>query len=63
MPAHGIGLRNSLREPDAIAQLWRSFADLGELERHLIDNQGLSAEETTETLVKKLALEEIQVTG
>ncbi len=43
-----------LREPDAIAQLWRSFADLGELERHLIDNEGMTAEETTETLVEKL---------
>jgi predicted kinase len=52
-----------LREPDAIAQLWQGFADLGELERHVIDNEGISAEETTEALVEKLALEEIQVTG
>ena len=51
-----------LREPDAIAQLWQGFADLGELERHVIDNEGLSAEETTEALVEKLALEEIQIT-
>ncbi len=52
-----------MREPDAIAQLWQSFADLGALERYVIDNEGLSVDETTETLVKKLALEEIQVTG
>jgi predicted kinase len=52
-----------LREPAVITQLWQGYADLGELERHVIDNEGMTAEETTETLVEKLALEEIQVTG
>ena len=43
-----------LREPDAIAQLWRGYTELGDLERHVFDNAEPSAEETAEMLVERL---------
>jgi predicted kinase len=39
-----------LREPAAITQLWNGFADLGELERHVIDNNGQAPERTVADL-------------
>ena len=42
-------------EAAAIEQLWRSFADLGDLERNAIDVGGMDAEEVSETLAQRLA--------
>lgn len=39
----------------AIEQLWRSFADLGDLERNVIDVDGRDPEETADLLSRRLA--------
>jgi tRNA uridine 5-carbamoylmethylation protein Kti12 len=39
----------------AIEQLWQSFADLGDLERHAIDVDGQGPEEAADLLSQKLA--------
>ena len=39
----------------AIEQLWRSFADLGDLERNVVDVDGKDSEETADLLSRKLA--------
>jgi adenylate kinase family enzyme len=38
----------------AITQLWESFQDLGDLERHVIDNDGVAPEQTAAVLVEDL---------
>ena len=42
-------------ESDAIEQLWRSFADLGSLERNVIDVEGRDPEEAADLLSRALA--------
>jgi hypothetical protein len=37
-----------------VEQLWNGFADLGELERHVIDNGELTAEQTTDLVAERL---------
>jgi predicted kinase len=37
-----------------IVQLWESFRDLGHLERHVIDNDGVTPEQTTAILLEHL---------
>ena len=41
-------------DPDAIAQLWAEFADLGELEGHTVDVTGLSPEEAADAIARLL---------
>jgi hypothetical protein len=38
-----------------IEQLWRSFADLGEVERHALDVDGRIPEEVADLLGRRLA--------
>ena len=38
--------RSRLSDPSVIEQLWSSFANLGPLERHVIDTDDRNAEET-----------------
>ena len=45
----------SLADPDAVERLWRSFADLGELEPHAIDVEGRDAGEVAEALARRLS--------
>jgi predicted kinase len=47
--------RVPLAEPAVIEQLWQSFADLGELERHVIDLDGQSPEEAADLVTEHLA--------
>jgi predicted kinase len=42
-------------EPEAIAQLWGEFADLGSLERHVIDVEGLNPEQAADAIELLLA--------
>jgi hypothetical protein len=44
-----------LADPDAIAQLWDSFAELGELERNVIDAAANGPEETADRLALGLS--------
>lgn len=44
-----------LAEPDVIERLWDSFSDLGALERHVIDVDGMSPEGAAEALASRLA--------
>jgi predicted kinase len=44
-----------LAEPEAIEQLWRSFAGLGELERHVIELDGEAPEEAADLVSQRLA--------
>jgi len=48
-----------LVDPIVIEQLWRDFADLGQLETHAIDNDERSAGATAERLHGKLATGEL----
>jgi hypothetical protein len=43
-----------LADPAVIDQLWHEFADLDELERHVIDNDELSPERTAAVLADRL---------
>jgi predicted kinase len=43
-----------LSDPAVVEQLWNGFADLGELERHVIDNGELTAEQTTDLVAERL---------
>ena len=45
---------NSLADPAVVEQLWREFADLDHLERHVIDNEACSPEETADLLTQRL---------
>jgi predicted kinase len=47
--------RVPLAEPGVVEQLWRSFADLGELERNAIDLAGQGPEETADTVEQRLS--------
>jgi tRNA uridine 5-carbamoylmethylation protein Kti12 len=40
--------------PETIEQLWRSFADLGELERHVVELDGESPEQAADLLGERL---------
>ena len=53
--------RSASRLSDAavIEQLWESFAELGPLEKHVIDNSSQSAEQTAEQLADLLRLGEL----
>jgi predicted kinase len=44
-----------LGDREAIEQLWRSFSDLGDLERHALDVGDLSPEEIADSLERQLA--------
>ena len=44
-----------LADPAVIEQLWRDFAELGHLERHVIEGDGCSAEETADALARRPA--------
>lgn len=46
--------RVPLAEPEVIGQLWQSFAELGELERHVIDLDGQAPEETADLVAQRL---------
>lgn len=46
----------------AIAQLWESFADLGELERHALDVDGLAPEQAADLVARNLAAGRLTVT-
>ena len=45
---------NPLADPAVIEQLWHEFADLGELEGHVMDNDELSPERTAAELAQRL---------
>jgi predicted kinase len=45
---------NSMADPAVVEQLWREFADLDHLERHVIDNEACSPEETADLLTQRL---------
>ncbi len=47
--------RVPLAEPEVVEQLWRSFEDLGELERNAIDLDGQEPEETADLVAQRLA--------
>jgi hypothetical protein len=47
---------NNLADPGVIEQLWHSFADLGPLEPHAIDNSTQTPEETAAQLADRLRL-------
>jgi predicted kinase len=42
-------------DPGAIAQLWESFADLGELERHVLDVSDRDPDEAADLIARSLA--------
>jgi gluconate kinase len=42
-------------EAGPIEQLWRSFADLGDLERHVIDVDGMAPERVSDELAERLS--------
>jgi adenylate kinase family enzyme len=44
-----------LGDPSVVEQLWRDFADLGHLERHVIETDELSVEETADVLASRLS--------
>jgi predicted kinase len=44
----------SISDPNAIAQIWRGFAELGDLERHVIDIEGKTPEEAAALLTQLL---------
>jgi shikimate kinase len=44
-----------LKNVDAVEQLWESFADIGELEQHVIDNSAQTAEATADEVVLSLS--------
>jgi tRNA uridine 5-carbamoylmethylation protein Kti12 len=44
-----------LAEPDVIERLWGSFSDLGPLERHAIEIDGMSPEQAADALANHLA--------
>jgi len=46
--------REPLGDPDAIEQLWRSFADLGQLEDHAVDVADLDPEEVADLVERRL---------
>ena len=52
------GRRENERQPDtaAIAQLWESFGDVGELESFVIDNRAQAAQTTADIVYARLAL-------
>jgi tRNA uridine 5-carbamoylmethylation protein Kti12 len=41
-------------DPDAIDQLWQSFAQLGDLERHVVDVEGKSPDEAAALIAQRL---------
>lgn len=45
----------ALAEPDVIERLWASFSDLGPLERHAIDVDGMGPDQTADALASRLA--------
>jgi predicted kinase len=47
--------REPLSESDAVERLWQSFAELGELERNVVDVEGESPSEVASTLTQRLA--------
>jgi len=47
--------RVPLSEPEVIEQLWRSFADLGDLERHAVNAEAKSPNEVADELARLLA--------
>jgi phage host-nuclease inhibitor protein Gam len=47
--------REPLEDPDVIEQLWRSFSDLGDLERNVINLDSESPEAIAEILEKRMA--------
>jgi predicted kinase len=44
-----------LDDGDVVEQLWHQFADLGDLEQHVIDSETHPPEETAETIERRLA--------
>lgn len=50
-----------LGDPDAIGRLWSEFADLGTLEGHAIDVDGLGPEEVADTIARALAEDRLTV--
>jgi hypothetical protein len=42
-------------EAEAIEQLWRSFADLGDLERHVLEVDGMAPERVVDELAGRLS--------
>jgi adenylate kinase family enzyme len=42
-------------EAGEIEQLWRSFADLGELEKHVLEVDGMASERVSDELVERLS--------
>jgi predicted kinase len=44
----------ALPDEDVIEQVWTAFSDLGSLEAHVIDNDGLSTEQTADRLAGDL---------
>jgi predicted kinase len=53
IPLAETGFR-PLAEPAVIEQMWQEFADLGPLERHLIDNDALGPEATADEVMTRL---------
>lgn len=47
-----------MRDAQVIGTMWDQFADLGELERHVLDTSGQAVEETVEAAVEGLAREQ-----
>ena len=44
-----------LTDPAVVEQLWSAFSNLGELERHVLDNGGQTAEETAREALGRLS--------
>ncbi len=53
-PARGRE-REPLADPEVLERLWRSFEDLGELERNVIELGGRGPEQAAETVARSLA--------
>lgn len=45
-----------LSDPAVVEQLWSAFSNLGELEGHVLDNGGQTAEETAREVLRHLSI-------
>lgn len=53
--------REPLSEPEAVARLWQSFADLGDLERNVVGVEGKSSHETVDILAQRLVSGQLSI--
>lgn len=42
-----------LNEPIVVTQLWRDFADIGDLEHHVVENGGGDPQQVSDTVTKR----------